>query len=81
MREVLFNKEEDEPRFCVACANQLTRVQMIVVLKFIYSEKAPKFCEIFTIELSYVVPVKSTVEILQIFVAFSEYMNFGIVLI
>ena len=48
-------------------------------LKFIYSEKATKFCEISTIDLSYVVPVKSTaVEILQNFVAFSEYMNFTV---
>jgi hypothetical protein len=41
-----------------------------------YSEKATKFCEISTVDLSYVVPVKSTVEISQNFVAFSEYMNF-----
>ena len=46
-------------------------------LKFIYSEKATKFCEISTLILSYVVPVKSKVEILQNFVAFSEYMNFS----
>ena len=47
-------------------------------LKFIYSEKgkATKFCEISTLDLSYVVTVKSTVKILQNFVAFSEYMNF-----
>ena len=45
-------------------------------LKFIYSEKATKFCEISTLLLSYVVPVKSKVEILQNLVAFSEYMNF-----
>ena len=32
-------------------------------LKFIYSEKATKFCEIFTLLLSYVVPVKSKVKI------------------
>jgi hypothetical protein len=44
--------------------------------KFIYSEKATKFCEISTLLFSYVVPVKSKVEILQKFVAFSEYMNF-----
>ena len=44
--------------------------------KFIYSEKATKFCEISTLLLSYVVPVKSKVEISQNFVAFSEYMNF-----
>ena len=45
-------------------------------IKFIYSEKATKFCEISTLLFSYVVPVKSKVEISQIFVAFSEYMNF-----
>ena len=45
-------------------------------VKFIYSEKATNFCEISTVDLSYVVTVKSTVEISQSFVAFSEYMNF-----
>ena len=49
-----------------------------VLLKFIYSEKATKFCEMSTILLSYVVPVKSKVEISQNFVAFSEYMNFNV---
>ena len=47
------------------------------ILKFIYSEKATKFCEISTLLLSYVVPVKRKVEISQNFVAFSEYMNFN----
>ena len=45
-------------------------------LKFIYSEKATIFWEISTVDLSYVVTVKSTVKISQNFVAFSEYMNF-----
>ena len=45
------------------------------MLKFIYSEKATNFCEISTVDLSYVVTVKYTVEMLQNFVAFSEYMN------
>ena len=45
-------------------------------VKFIYSEKATKVCEISTVLLSYVAPVKSKVEILQNFVAFSECMNF-----
>ena len=45
-------------------------------LKFIYSEKATKFCEISTLLLSYVAPFKGKVEISQNFVAFSEYMNF-----
>ena len=46
------------------------------VVKFIYCEKATKFCEISTVDLSYLVKVKSTVEISQNFVAFSEYLNF-----
>ena len=45
-------------------------------LKFVKSEKATKFCKIFTLLLSYVVQVKSKVKISQNFVAFSEYMNF-----
>ena len=44
--------------------------------KFKYSEKVIKFCETFTLLLSYVVPVKSKVKISQNYVAFSEYMNF-----
>ena len=47
------------------------------IVKFIYSEKATKFCEIFILLLSYVVPVKSKAKISQNFVAFSEYMNFS----
>mgnify|MGYP001370235544 CR=1 FL=1 len=46
-----------------------------IEVKFIYSEKATKCFEIFTLLLSYVVPVKSKVKISQNFVAFSEYMN------
>ena len=48
------------------------------VLKFIYSEKATKFCEISlsTLFLTDTTQDKSKVEILQNFVAFSEYMNF-----
>ena len=45
-------------------------------VKFIYSEKATNFCETSTVDLSYVVTVKSTLEISQNFVAFSEDMNF-----
>ena len=44
-------------------------------LKFIYSEKATKFCEISTVDLSYV-SSNGQMEISQNFVAFSEYMNF-----
>ena len=46
-------------------------------VKFIYSEKATKICEIFNLLLSYGVLVKSKVKISQNFVAFSEYMNFN----
>ena len=50
---------------------------MLIILKFIYSEKATQFCEIFTLLLSYVVPIKSIVKISQNFVGFSEYKNFN----
>ena len=53
---------------------------MSMLLKFIYSEKATKFCEISTVNLSYVLPVKSTVEISQNCVAFSKYLNFTLFL-
>ena len=35
------------------------------LVKFIYSEKASNFCKISIVDLSYVVTVKSTVEISQ----------------
>ena len=50
---------------------------MKALLKFIYSEKATKFCKIFNFLLSNVVPVKKKMKISQNFVAFSEYMNFN----
>ena len=61
-----------------ACFNAVgqERFLAIVLVKFIYSEKATKFCEISTLLLSFIVPIKSKVEISQNFVAFSEYMNF-----
>ena len=45
-------------------------------IKFVYSEKATKFCEISTLLLCTVHTDKSKVEVLQNFVAFSEYTNF-----
>ena len=47
-------------------------------LKFIYSEKATKFCEIFPLLLTTVHTVKSKAKISRNFVAFSEYMNFNL---
>ena len=47
------------------------------MLKFIYSEKAAKYCEIFPLLLTTVHTVKSKAKILQNFVGFSEYMNFN----
>ena len=55
-----------------------TRRLLFMDKKFVYSEKATKFCEISTVDLSYAVTDKYTVEILQNFVAFSEYMNFNL---
>ena len=45
-------------------------------VKFIYSKKAAKFCEIFPLLLTTVHTVKSKGKISQNFAAFSEYMNF-----
>ena len=75
LRRKPWNTQYHADRFCqmpkVVVANKVTRI-----LKFIYSEKATKFCEIFTLLLSYEVPVKSKVKILQIFLAFLECINF-----
>ena len=46
------------------------------MVKFIYSEKATKFCKIFTLLLSVCTVDKSKVKISQNFKAFSEYTNF-----
>ena len=45
-------------------------------VKFIYSEKATKFCEIFPLLLTPVHTVKGKGKISQNFVAFSEYMKY-----
>ena len=55
---------------------ELTTFIMYIVIKFMYSDKATKFCEIFTFLLFYILPVKSKVKILQNFVGFSKYMKF-----
>ena len=47
------------------------------MVKFIYSEKATKFFEIFPLLLTAVHTVKSKGKISQNFVAFLEYMNFS----
>jgi hypothetical protein len=54
----------------------MNKTFLFIKIKFIYSEKATQFCEISTLDFFYVVPVKSTVDILQNFAVFSEYMNF-----
>ena len=58
-------------------SNEFLRNKNCYHRTFIYSEKVTKFCAIFTLLLSYVVPVKSKVKLSQNFVAFSEYMNFN----
>ena len=60
----------------ILCMTGITLVSKHTSLKFIYSEKATKFCEISTLLLTVCTVVKSKVEISQNFVAFSEYMNF-----
>ena len=48
----------------------------LYIVKFIYSEKATKFCEIFPLLLTVCTVVKCKGKISQNFVTFSEYMNF-----
>ena len=70
-----------DPRIYIQTQNYTVNLFPIIIplaaftlgkIKFIYSKKASKFCEIFTLLLSYVVPVKNEVEISKKFVAFSE---------
>ena len=58
------------------CVKQTEKFCIILIKFILCSEKATKFCEISTVDLFYVVPVKSTLEILQKILPFSEYMNF-----
>ena len=52
-----------------------------MLLKFIYSEKATKFYEIFTLLLNGTTYDKTKVKIAQTFVVFSEYMEFKHILV
>ena len=52
-----------------------------MIIKFIYSEKAAKFCKISTLLLSVCTVDKSKVAILQNLVAFLEYTNFKGILV
>ena len=55
--------------------NQIENVKSLV-LKFVFSKKATKIDEIFTINWHYVVIVKLTVKISSVCSAFLENMNF-----
>ena len=54
------------------------QMQQFTLVKFIYSEKATKFWEISTADLTVTTQDKSTVEISQKILAFLEYMNFNL---
>ena len=55
----------------------LNQEHLTQLLKLIHFERATKFCEIFTLLLSYVVTDECKMEISQNFLAFSEYTNFN----
>ena len=59
--------------------NQIYQREVYSLLKFIYSETATKLCKFSTLIFTVCTAVKSKVEIVQNFVAFSEHMNFKIV--
>jgi hypothetical protein len=66
--------------WCVCCVCSMLSADILALtkyeLKFIFFEKATKFCQIFTSLLTTVHTVKSKEKISQNFVTFSEYMNF-----
>ena len=70
----LFHQQKEINICYIFCCNSLE----CYPVKFIYSEKAKKFCEIFPLLLTVCTVVKSKGKISQNFVAFSEYMNFNI---
>ena len=55
-------------------ANDHKQLTFEMAIKFIYSEKATKFCEVFPLLLVHTVKIKGKIS--QNFGAFSEYMNF-----
>ena len=57
--------------------SQISHHELRKTLKFIYSEKATKFCKIFLLLLSVCTVDKSKETISQNFVGFSEYTNFN----
>ena len=69
-------KERDKNKYRQSSALHGFLTTWFSKIKFIYSEKATKFCEIFTLLLTVCTVVKSKVKISQNFVVFSEYMNF-----
>ena len=73
-RRVIYNKIPSKKM--TAAYDYRVLPDFLLNVKFIYSEKATKFCEISNLLLTTVHAVKSKVEILKNFVAFSEHMNF-----
>ena len=69
-------KDKSHPIFRCADFQVQSHFIYFLKIKFIYSEKATKFSEIFPLLLTVCTVVKSKVMISQNFVAFSEYMNF-----
>ena len=57
-------------------ASSSTSLELKGNVKFIYSEKATKFCEVFPLLLTGTALYKIKGNIFQNFVTFSEYMNF-----
>ena len=72
-------RRETEPPMRPMTTHNIMSMSMIGrLLKFIYSEKPTKFCKIFPVFLSIVHTDKLKGQILQNFVAFTEYMSFKI---
>ena len=73
---VLFHQGNHLSPICVLIDKTKVITGSPRLVKFVYSEKATKFWEIFNLLLSTVHAVKSKVKISHNFVAFSEYIKF-----
>ena len=74
---VLVKIVKNEQSRNVARYTEIVMWPFSIILKFIYSEKATKFYEIFTLLLTGTTYDKINVKSSQTFMAFSEYMNFN----
>ena len=67
----------------MSCSRNLNFIKIYswIIIKFVYFEKATKFCKFSTVDLTVTTLDKSKVNISQKILAFLEYMNFTLSLL